>query len=110
MLTALQGLAIATVLIFIRSIFRVAELSDGFDSDLANDEVSFMILEGAMMVVACGGMTLFHPGVCLGGYWRVLNATPGKERRDREIALGGGGEEDGLQCDALVGRDRGSPV
>jgi hypothetical protein len=110
MLTALQGLAIATLLIFIRSIFRVAELSDGFDSDLANDEVSFMILEGAMMVVACGGMTLFHPGVCLGGYWRDSKVSPGKERRDGEVVLGGVGEEDGLQPDSLAERDRGGPL
>ncbi|OOO05032.1 RTA-like protein [Aspergillus oryzae] len=48
----LIGLAIATLTIFIRSIFRVAELNGGFSSDLANDEVAFMILEGAMMVIA----------------------------------------------------------
>ncbi|CEL10652.1 hypothetical protein ASPCAL13768 [Aspergillus calidoustus] len=90
----LWGLAIATLLIFIRSIFRVAELNGGFSSDLANDEVSFMILEGAMMVVACGCMTVFHPGLCLDRYWRDPGSWTGKERRDGEVMLGCvGGEE-----------------
>ncbi|KAB8069458.1 RTA1 like protein-domain-containing protein [Aspergillus leporis] len=65
----LIGLAIATLTIFIRSIFRVAELNGGFSSDLANDEVAFMILEGAMMVIACGCLSAFHPGYCLSGQW-----------------------------------------
>ncbi|RHZ64932.1 RTA1 domain-containing protein [Aspergillus thermomutatus] len=47
------GLGIATFLIFIRSIFRTAELNGGFSSDLANDEIAFMILEGASMIVTC---------------------------------------------------------
>ena len=52
------ALATATILIFVRSIFRVAELQSGFDSELANDEVALMILEGAMMVLAVGLLTV----------------------------------------------------
>lgn len=58
------GLAIATIGIFIRSIFRVAELQGGFDSKLANAEIPFMILEGAVMTVSCGCLTVFHPRFC----------------------------------------------
>lgn len=56
-----------------RSIFRAAELSEGFDGKLANDEVTFMILEGAMVVIACICLTAFHPGVCFGGKWDQVN-------------------------------------
>ena len=52
------ALATATILIFVRSIFRVAELQSGFDSELANDEVALMILEGAMMMLAVGLLTV----------------------------------------------------
>lgn len=52
-----------------RSIFRAAELSEGFDGKLANDEVTFMVLEGAMVVIACISLTVFHPGVSFGGKW-----------------------------------------
>ncbi|KAL4993619.1 RTA1 like protein-domain-containing protein [Aspergillus recurvatus] len=90
----LWGLAIATLLIFVRSIFRVAELNGGFGSDLANDEVSFMILEGAMMAVACGCMSLFHPGLCLrGGCWKDPGSWPLKERVEGAFPLAAVGEE-----------------
>ncbi|KAF7166912.1 hypothetical protein CNMCM5623_000449 [Aspergillus felis] len=65
----LIGLTVATLAIFVRSIFRVAELREGFDGPLANDEVTFMILEGAMMVIASLCLTVLHPGYCFGGYW-----------------------------------------
>ncbi|KAH8598984.1 RTA1 like protein-domain-containing protein [Bisporella sp. PMI_857] len=69
----LISISVATLVIFIRSIFRVAELSEGFDGKLANDEVSFMILEGAMIAIACITLTVFHPGPCFQGDWRAAN-------------------------------------
>jgi len=67
--TFLGGLALATLTIFTRSVFRVAELSGGFHGSLANNEVSFMILEGAMVTIACACLTLLHPGICFRGLW-----------------------------------------
>lgn len=64
-----KGLTVATLAIFVRSVFRVAELQEGFDGPLANDEVTFMILEGAMMAMATLCLTVLHPGYCFGGYW-----------------------------------------
>ncbi|KAJ5930485.1 RTA1-domain-containing protein [Penicillium verhagenii] len=65
----LGGLALATVTIFVRSVFRVAELKGGFHSSLANNEVLFMILEGAMIAIAISCLTVLHPGVCFDGQW-----------------------------------------
>ncbi|KAJ5216412.1 RTA1-domain-containing protein [Penicillium cinerascens] len=65
----LASLILATITIFVRSVFRVAELKGGFHSSLANDEVLFMILEGAMIVIATLCLTVFHPGVCFDGQW-----------------------------------------
>ncbi|PYH70661.1 RTA1 domain-containing protein [Aspergillus vadensis CBS 113365] len=66
----LGGLSLATITIFIRSVFRVAELKGGFHSKLANDEVKFMVLEGAMIVLATSALTVLHPGLCFGGLWK----------------------------------------
>ncbi|RAH55815.1 RTA1-domain-containing protein [Aspergillus piperis CBS 112811] len=66
----LGGLSLATITIFIRSVFRVSELKGGFHSKLANDEVKFMVLEGAMIVLATSAMTVFHPGFCFGALWK----------------------------------------
>jgi hypothetical protein len=65
----LTGLALATITIFIRSVFRMIELNGGFHSALANNEVDFMVLEGAMMVIAVLCLTALHPGVCFDGMW-----------------------------------------
>jgi len=62
----LVALFIATITIFARSIFRVAELAGGFHGKLANEEIPFMILEGAMIVIACLFLTAFHPGFVFG--------------------------------------------
>jgi len=74
----LIGLLVATLTIFIRSCFRVAELSGGFHGPLANNEVSFMVLEGAMVATACLCLTILHPGVCFKGEWRAANFKLGK--------------------------------
>ncbi|CEL10936.1 hypothetical protein ASPCAL14043 [Aspergillus calidoustus] len=57
--------ALSTLLVYIRSIFRVVELNGGYDSELANDEIAFMVLEGAMISIMCICMTAIHPGFAL---------------------------------------------
>ena len=57
---------LAAVFIFVRSVFRCAELSGGFDGPLANEEVTFMVLEGTMIALACILLTVFHPGLVVG--------------------------------------------
>lgn len=66
MLMETLALALATICIFVRSVFRVAELSAGFGGKLANDEVTYMILEGAMIVIASVTLTIMHPGIGFG--------------------------------------------
>ncbi|KAF1971727.1 RTA1-domain-containing protein [Bimuria novae-zelandiae CBS 107.79] len=63
------SLFLATLLIFIRSVYRVAELWNGFSSHLANDEVTFMIFEGPMIIAAVTLMTVFHPGRVFDDLW-----------------------------------------
>jgi len=71
---------VASVAIFIRCIYRVVELSDGFSGDLANDETTFLVLEGPMIMVAMLALTLYHPGVVFKGGWQ---ASQFRWRRDK---------------------------
>lgn len=80
----LCGLVLATLAIFTRSIFRVAELSGGFRGSLANNQISFMILEGAMIVIATTCLTLLHPGVAFQGAWADANFTF-RKRKDIDL-------------------------
>ncbi|KAF4233516.1 hypothetical protein CNMCM8980_010235 [Aspergillus fumigatiaffinis] len=80
----LAGLALATLTIFVRSVFRVAELNEGFHSSLANNQVLFMILEGAMIAIAVICMTILHPGFCFDGLW---DQTKWSFRRSRDSEM-----------------------
>ncbi|VUC31846.1 unnamed protein product, partial [Clonostachys rosea] len=63
------ALGAGVVLIFVRSVYRVAELEQGFAGPIANDELSFMILEGPMIILAVFVVTILHPGTAFGGHW-----------------------------------------
>ncbi|MCJ1337747.1 hypothetical protein MMC09_003030 [Bachmanniomyces sp. S44760] len=78
-LAFITSLALATMTIFIRSCFRVAELKGGFDSGLANNQSLFIGLESTMVTIACIALTVFHPGPVLkSSGWKIGKA---KDRR-----------------------------
>jgi len=81
------ALGFASLAIFIRSIFRCVELSEGFDGKLANDEVTYMILEGAMVVIAVGLLTAFHPGFAFGGMWNSATWTLRGRKNARGVGM-----------------------
>ncbi|OCL04568.1 RTA1-domain-containing protein [Glonium stellatum] len=63
------SLAIATVLIFVRSVYRVAELAEGFSGSIANEQAPFMIFEGPMIIIAVALLTWYHPGRVFHELW-----------------------------------------
>lgn len=60
----LGALALATICIFARSCYRVAELSGGWDGKLMSEENLFIGLEGVLIAAACLALNAFHPGLC----------------------------------------------
>lgn len=65
-------LMLATVFLFIRTVFRAVELSEGFRGDLANNEVLFMVLDGVMVILACTCLTIMHPAHGFANRWSEL--------------------------------------
>lgn len=53
-------------LIFVRSAYRIAELSDGWDPKLATNPKLRYDLEGLMVSLACFILTVFSPGYVYG--------------------------------------------
>lgn len=79
----------------------MAELSGRFNMKLFKDQVTFMILEGSMIIVVCSTLLLFHPGVSIQGLWHEMRFVFWEEftfnrycRSDvmEELADGGEGE------------------
>lgn len=60
----LIALAAATLLIFLRCVYRVAELSEGWHGPLMSNEPLFIALEGAVIVASVALLIVFNPGHC----------------------------------------------
>ncbi|CRG89950.1 putative protein C17G6,02c [Talaromyces islandicus] len=63
------GLALALLFVIIRSAYRVAEMSGGYDGSLMKDQWTFLVFEGICMMIAAGLLLAFHPGPGFGGVW-----------------------------------------
>ncbi|KAG8714276.1 hypothetical protein FRC08_012143 [Ceratobasidium sp. 394] len=61
----LVGLAIATVFIIIRSVYRTIELTDGWNGTIISTEKWFNWFDGMPIVVAMVTFNVFHPGYLL---------------------------------------------
>jgi hypothetical protein len=57
----LLSLAVSTVLIFVRCVYRVAEFSGGFNGPLMRNERTFIALESVMVVIAVLLLSALHP-------------------------------------------------
>ncbi|PGH32084.1 hypothetical protein GX50_05153 [[Emmonsia] crescens] len=58
----LISLAISFFVIFARCTYRIAEMAGGWANHIMQDEISFVILEGVMCIIAAILLTTFHPG------------------------------------------------
>lgn len=54
--------SLAITCIFIRCVYRVIELSEGWQGTLIHDETDFIVLEGVMVVIAAYCLHIGHPG------------------------------------------------
>ncbi|KLO17012.1 RTA1 like protein [Schizopora paradoxa] len=59
------GLSFSTICIFIRSVYRTIELSDGWSGRIIHTQKYFNILDGAMIVLAMYTLNFLHPGILL---------------------------------------------
>jgi len=69
------ALGVSTILIYVRCVYRVAELAEGWNGYLISHEVYFLVLEGLMVVLAVLVLNVFHPGLCFSESY----AAPGKK-------------------------------
>ncbi|BEJ16825.1 hypothetical protein CspHIS471_0602260 [Cutaneotrichosporon sp. HIS471] len=61
----LLGVAWASVMIYIRGIYRSIELAQGWTGHLMTHEVYFIWLDGFMMTLCMAGLAVAHPGFLL---------------------------------------------
>ncbi|KAM0335870.1 hypothetical protein ACHAQA_000920 [Verticillium albo-atrum] len=57
------------VLLLGHTVYRIVEIASGLDGPLAQNEAAFMVVNGAVPLVVCVLLTIFHPGVAFGKAW-----------------------------------------
>ncbi|KAF8191008.1 RTA1-like protein [Mycena galopus ATCC 62051] len=62
----IAALTFSTFVLFIRSIYRMVELADGWTGRIITTEVYFNVLDAGMVTLAIFTMNFAHPGVLLG--------------------------------------------
>ena len=99
----LAALTLATICIFWRSVYRVAELSEGWTGNLIRQQWLFVGFEGVMVIVACFAMNGFHPALTFKegmiGAGGVGSGKKSRRNREKEGAVSGSGsasEVDGV--------------
>ena len=93
--TFLLALSISTLAIFIRSVYRVIELSQGWQGALMKNERLFIVLEGVMVLLAVLVLNVGHPGWCFG------------EGRGTGMKGRAGEKEEGTEREREKGEERG---
>ncbi|KAG6844868.1 hypothetical protein H0H87_002991 [Tephrocybe sp. NHM501043] len=59
------GLIFSTLCLFIRSVYRLIELADGWTGRIIRTEIYFNVLDGAMVTLAIFSLNFIHPGFLL---------------------------------------------
>lgn len=78
----LPCICISLLFLFIRSVYRIVELSEGWTGHLMRTERYFLVLDGLMIIIGMVPLTVFHPGICY-GYVRVRGLHY-KDRKETE--------------------------
>lgn len=58
----LIAVVVSYVAIFIRCVYRIAEMAGGWSNPIMQDQIAFIILDGVMCVIATVALNVFHPG------------------------------------------------
>ena len=80
----LAALTLATICIFWRSVYRVAELGEGWTGNLIRRQWLFVGFEGVMVIVACLALNAFNPAFMFKEAMTGLGGLGSRKRRQRQ--------------------------
>ncbi|KAF5000454.1 hypothetical protein FGRMN_1785 [Fusarium graminum] len=83
--TFVYALALAYIAIIIRCIYRIPEMQMGWGSTLMQNETTFLILDGTMILISVWTLTIFHPYF----FFPYLSNKTKKELDTEKSGLGG---------------------
>lgn len=72
--------------IFIRCIYRIAEMAGGWGNHIMQDEISFVILESFMILIAVFILAFFQPGILFPQMAARMSVSFAQRRREKKAA------------------------
>ncbi|KAI1787352.1 RTA1 like protein [Ganoderma leucocontextum] len=81
----LLGLVLEAVFLFVRGIYRVVELSNGWTGKIITTEWYFVVFDGTMIMLAMLTLNIFHPGLLLGNAHTWLSRESEEEIKAKEF-------------------------
>lgn len=77
------GVVTAFLAVFIRCVYRIAEMAGGWANPIQRDQWSYVVFEGVLIAYATMVQTVFHPGYCFpqlaGGNWGKKSSAEEKD-------------------------------
>lgn len=70
----LFGTSFSSLAIYVRSVYRTIELTDGWNGRIITTEIYFNVMDGAMILLSMYCLNAFHPGHLLGPFTRLEKA------------------------------------
>lgn len=70
----LLGTSFSSLAIYVRSIYRTIELTDGWNGRIITTQIYFNTMDGAMILLAMFCLNFFHPGPLLGPFTSLTKA------------------------------------
>jgi len=67
----LSGAAFSFLAIYVRSVYRTIELTDGWNGRIITTEAYFNIMDGVMIILVMYCLNVFHPGPLLGPFTSI---------------------------------------
>ncbi|KAH9898354.1 RTA1-domain-containing protein [Cubamyces lactineus] len=61
----ITGICVSTALIYIRSVYRIIEFSNGYSGSISHTQVLFNVFDGMMVTLAMYTLNAMHPGLLL---------------------------------------------
>ncbi|KAM3466623.1 hypothetical protein MY5147_001950 [Beauveria neobassiana] len=104
----LAAICSAYMAIFIRCIYRIAEMAGGWGNHIMQDEPSFLVLDSSLVLVGSALLTIFHPGIFFpqmrhNAVARRQQRAEEKASAKRDAASAGGNETDETRIPASTG-------
>ncbi|TQW00483.1 hypothetical protein V2A60_001562 [Cordyceps javanica] len=95
----LAAICTAYMAIFIRCIYRIAEMAGGWGNHIMQDEPSFLVLDSSLVLLGSAILTIFHPGIFFpqmrhNAVARRQQRADEKASAKRETTSNGGNETD----------------